>query len=142
MNTLDALCDYFEGLGLDTLHELERYYATDTWFKDPFHEIRGVESVRTILRHTFTKLPDARFRIDRRFSDDECHGVILWNMCFTMPVTGRHGCIKGASHIEFDRDGKVIAHRDYWDAAEELYGRLPVLKWLMRALARHAAVKL
>jgi steroid Delta-isomerase len=35
----------------------------------------------------------------------------------------------------------VSRHRDYWDAAEELYGRLPVLKWLMRALARRAAAK-
>lgn len=142
MNTLDALCDYFEGLGLDTLHELERYYAADAWFKDPFHETRGLESVRTILRHTFTKLPDARFRIERHFSDADRHGVILWEMSFTMPVTRRSSCIKGASHIEFDGDGKVVAHRDYWDAAGELYGRLPVLKWLMRGLARQAAAKL
>ncbi len=142
MNTLDALCNYFEGLGLDTLQELERYYAADAWFKDPFHETRDVEAVRTILRHTFARLPDARFRIDRRFSDADRHGVILWQMRFTMPVTRRPSCIKGASHIEFDGDGKVVAHRDYWDAAEELYGQLPVLKWLMRGLARQAAAKL
>jgi hypothetical protein len=142
MNALDSLCDYFEGLGLDTLHELERYYATDTWFKDPFHEVTSVEAVRAILRHTFIKLPDARLRIGKRFSDTDHHGVILWEMSFTMPVTRQPSCIKGASHIEFDGDGKVIAHRDYWDAAEELYGQLPVLKWLMRALARQAAAKI
>ncbi|HEY9149378.1 MAG: nuclear transport factor 2 family protein [Gammaproteobacteria bacterium] len=142
MNRLDALCDYFEGLGLDTLPELERYYATDTWFKDPFHETRGVEAVRTILRHTFTKLPDARFRIERRFSDTGSHAVILWNMRFTMPITGKPACIQGATHLEFDGENKVVVHRDYWDAAEELYGQLPVLKWLMRGLARQAAAKL
>jgi steroid Delta-isomerase len=42
----------------------------------------------------------------------------------------------------FMTHGKVIRHRDYWDAAEELYARLPVLKWLMRGLARQAAVPL
>jgi hypothetical protein len=31
---------------------------------------------------------------------------------------------------------------DSWDAAEERYSRLPVLKWLMRGLARQAAAPL
>lgn len=38
--------------------------------------------------------------------------------------------------------GKVTRHRDYWNAAEELYARLPVWKWLMRGLARQAAAPL
>ena len=48
----------------------------------------------------------------------------------------------GKMNLEFDHTGKVIRHRDYWDAAEELYARLPLLKWLMRALARQAAAPL
>ena len=59
-----------------------------------------------------------------------------------MPVTRQPTTIRGATHLEFDTDGKVMLHRDYWDAAEELYARLPVLKWLMRALARQAAAPL
>lgn len=139
MNRLDALCEYFERLGPDTLGELDRHYAADTWFKDPFHEVRDREAVRAILQYTFRKLPDARFLVQRRFSDDDRHGVILWEMRFTMPVNRQPCVIQGATHIEFDTDGKVIRHRDYWDAAGELYGRLPLLGWLMRALARQAA---
>ena len=37
---------------------------------------------------------------------------------------------------------QVVRHRDYRDEAEELYARLPVLKWLMRGLARQAAAPL
>jgi hypothetical protein len=33
----------------------------------------------------------------------------------------------------------VAYHRDYWDAAEELYEKLPVLGGLMRFLKRRAA---
>lgn len=58
-----------------------------------------------------------------------------------MPVTRALTTIVGATHLAFDAAGKVAYHRDYWDAAEELYARLPVLKWLMRALARQAAAK-
>lgn len=138
MNALDALCVYFERLSANNLDELDTYYAADAWFKDPFHEVTGVDAIRAILRHTFDKLPGARFRVTRRFPGADQHAVILWEMDFTMPVTRQPTTIQGATHLTFNLDGKVTHHRDYWDAAEELYARLPVLKWLMRALARQA----
>lgn len=139
MNALDALCVYFEKLSADNLDELDTYYAADARFKDPFHEVIGVAAIRAILKHTFDKLPGARFRVTKRFPGEEGHAMILWEMDFTMPVTRDPTTIRGATHLTFSTDGKVTLHRDYWDAAEELYGRLPVLKWLMRALARQAA---
>ncbi|MDO9468367.1 MAG: nuclear transport factor 2 family protein [Thiobacillus sp.] len=139
MNALDALCVYFEKLSANNLDALDTYYAADARFKDPFHEVAGVEAIRAILHYTFDKLPGARFRVTRRFPGEEGHAVILWEMDFTMPVTRQPTTIRGATHLAFATDGKVTLHRDYWDAAEELYGRLPVLKWLMRALARQAA---
>jgi len=142
MNALDALCDYFEKLSADNLGELDVYYAAYAWFKDPFHEVSGVESIRAILRHTFDKLPGARFRVTRRFPGVDLNAVILWEMDFVMPITRQPTTISGATHLTFDATGKVTRHRDYWDAAEELYARLPGLKWLMRALARQAAAPL
>jgi steroid Delta-isomerase len=139
MNALDALCDYFEKLSAANLDQLDTYYATDARFKDPFHEVTGVAAIRAILRHTFDKLPGAHFRVTGRFPGQAGDAVILWEMDFTMPVTRQPTSIRGATHLNFADDGKVTLHRDYWDAAEELYGRLPVLKWLMRALARRAA---
>ena len=50
----------------------------------------------------------------------------------------REQCIRGATHIVFDERGAVSVHRDYWDAAEELYEKLPLLGALMRWLKRAA----
>jgi steroid delta-isomerase len=33
-------------------------------------------------------------------------------------------------------DGRVVYHRDYWDAAGELYERIPLLGALMRGVRR------
>lgn len=142
MNSLDALSDYFDRLTADNLNELDRYYEANAWFKDPFHEVTGVRHIHVILDHTFRKLPDARFRVTGRFPGASDSAVILWALDFTMPVTQAPTTIVGATHLTFNADGKVTRHRDYWDAAEELYGRLPGLKWLMRALARQAAAPL
>jgi len=139
MNTLDALCDYFDRLSPATLNELADFYADDAWFKDPFHEVRGVDKVRAILAHSFAKLPDARFRVNGRFPGTDHDAVLLWAMDFTMPITRAPTSIVGATYLRFDAAGKVTHHRDYWDAAEELYARLPVLKWLMRGLTKQAA---
>ena len=44
--------------------------------------------------------------------------------------------IRGCTELRFDSAGQVALHRDYWDAAEELYEKLPLLGALMRALRR------
>jgi limonene-1,2-epoxide hydrolase len=136
---LDALCDFFERLDRGGLDRLGEHYATDAWFKDPFHEVRGIDRIRAILQHTFDVLPGARFRVTGRFPGEAGQAVILWEMDFVMPLTRKPTTIAGATHLEFDGTGRVTRHRDYWDAAEELYGRLPGLAWLMRALARRMA---
>jgi hypothetical protein len=34
------------------------------------------------------------------------------------------------------RDGKVSSHIDYYDAASNIYERLPVLRWLVRLIKK------
>ena len=38
----------------------------------------------------------------------------------------------GISHLRFDTEGKIILHKDFWDAAGGLYEDLPVLGGGMR----------
>ena len=46
--------------------------------------------------------------------------------------------IRGGSHLQLTADGRILLHRDYWDVAEELYEKLPVLGALMRWLKSRA----
>ena len=46
--------------------------------------------------------------------------------------------VRGGTHLVFNDEGLVTLHRDYWDAAEELYEKLPVVGGLMRWLKRRA----
>ena len=48
-------------------------------------------------------------------------------------------CIRGATLLRFDAQSRVALHRDYWDAAEELYEKLPLLGALMRWLRKAAS---
>jgi hypothetical protein len=46
--------------------------------------------------------------------------------------------VRGATHLVFNDQGLATLHRDYWDAAEELYEKLPVVGGLMRWLKARA----
>jgi steroid delta-isomerase len=67
----------------------------------------------------------------------------VWELHFRLRLWGRgRGAVqlmRGVSHLKFDSVGKVIWHRDYWDTAEELYAKLPVLGCLMRGLKKRLA---
>ena len=89
----------------------------------------------------FVQVEAPRFVVTGRFSGEGDEGgmMLLWE--FHLLRRGRRPQpfrIRGSSHLRFDAAGKVAMHRDYWDAAEELYARLPVLGALMRGLQRMA----
>jgi hypothetical protein len=52
----------------------------------------------------------------------------------------RHWVIRGGSHLLLDAAHRITLHRDYWDAAEELYAKLPLIGPVMRWLQRRARV--
>ena len=139
MNDLQALIDWFEHLSPATVDRVPDFYAANAEFKDPFNEVRGTEAIARIFRHMFTQVDEPRFKIGSRFGGegDEGDVMLLWDFHFR--TKGRRPQairVRGASHLRFDAAGKVVLHRDYWDAAEELYAKLPLLGPLMRGLQR------
>jgi ketosteroid isomerase-like protein len=136
---LQPFVAFFEQLRREDLPRLGRFYAADTRFKDPFNEVVGVEAVAGIFRHMFDTLDEPRFVVrDVIVQGDQA--FLAWDFLFRMRRFDRGGqCIRGASHLRFGADGRITEHRDYWDAAEELYEKLPLVGGLMRWLKRQAA---
>lgn len=136
---LKPFVDFFEQLKPEDLRQLSRFYAADTRFKDPFNEVVGVEAVAGIFHHMFDSLDGPRFVVrDVVVQGDQA--FLAWDFLFRMRRFNRaEQCIRGGSHLRFGADGRITEHRDYWDAAEELYEKLPVIGALMRWLKKRAA---
>lgn len=139
MNDPQALIDWFERLSPQTLDRIPQFYAANAEFKDPFNEVRGTDAIAHIFGHMFTQVDEPRFVIGSRFSGED-GVVLLWDFHFRSrgPLAPQAMSVRGATHLRFDDQDKVILHRDYWDAAEELYAKLPLVGWLMRGLQRQA----
>jgi hypothetical protein len=87
----------------------------------------------------FVALRQPRFVITRQVTQGgDC--FITWDFYFYLGNYRRdvEQKITGATHLVFDSEGLVRVHRDYWDAAEELYEKLPLVGSLMRWLKRRA----
>jgi hypothetical protein len=65
---------------------------------------------------------------------------LSWDFMFRFKRFARDAeqVVRGGSHLVFGADGRIALHRDYWDAAEELYEKLPAVGALMRWLKRKA----
>lgn len=137
---LARLKAYWEALTQERVGSLDAVYAPDVHFRDPFNDVRGIEELRRIFGHMYETLDEPRFAITETILEGD-RAVLVWDFDFRIRawkprVTQR---IHGLSVVRFGADGRVTDHRDYWDAAGELYAKLPLVGPLVRYLARRMA---
>ena len=137
---VDRIANTFELLSPAGVETLGAIYAPDARFKDPFNDVQGLAEIQRIFRHMYVSLENPRFVVTGRIVQDaQC--FLTWELHFAFKSfqQGRAQCIVGGSHLLLDGEGRITLHRDYWDAAEELYEKLPLIGALMRWLKKRAA---
>ena len=136
-SAVDRIAEAFQTLtpaGVETLGTL---YAPDARFKDPFNDVQGLAAIQHIFRHMYASLDNPRFVVTGRIAQGpQCFLTWEFHFAFKSFQRGRVQRILGGSHLVLDGEGRITLHRDYCDAAEELYEKLPVIGGLMRWLKR------
>ncbi len=135
---LRRLVTFFEALTVDNAKLVDTIYSADAFFKDPFNEVTGTAEIRRLFEHMFRQVDGPRFVVTTQVLQGD-QAFLTWDFLFRMKrFSTETQCIRGATHLRFNADGRCCLHRDYWDAAEELYEKLPVLGGLMRVLKKAA----
>ncbi len=134
---LDRIIDSFENLTKENVGTLVELYSTNAYFKDPFNEVTGQSEIKAIFEHMFRQVDEPQFLISHSILQDN-DAFIVWDFKFRIKGKRSQQTIHGSTHLRFGLDQKLEYHRDYWDAAEELYEKIPVLKVLMRFIKRRA----
>ena len=126
----------FESITPADVSRLGEFYAGDARFKDPFNDVRGLPAIRGVFAHMFVALDAPRFVVREVIVDgDAC--FLTWDFLFRFRrFAAGEQTVHGGSHLRFAPDGRIEMHRDYWDAAEELYMKLPAIGMLMRGLRK------
>jgi steroid Delta-isomerase len=136
---VQRIVDFFETLQPSSVQHMGDFYTPDAYFKDPFNEVRGLSDVQRIFSHMYVALHEPHFVVTHTVvQGDQC--FIVWDFKFRFKRfdTVTMQTVRGCSHLQLAPDGRIDSHRDYWDAAEELYEKLPLVGALMRWLKKRA----
>ena len=131
---------FFEQISSDDVARIGEIYAADAHFRDPFNEVRGAVAIARVYAHMFEQLDDCRFVVAETVADGN-GALLVWDFTFRIRRwrPREPQAIHGASHLKFTTDGKIGYHRDYWDAAEEVYAKFPLIGPVLRFLRRRLA---
>ena len=121
-----------------SLKDIGKYYADDARFKDPFNEVKGVKAIQAIFEHMFATTQYPKF-IFEEVIEQESKAFLTWE--FHFGLRGKNYVVKGGSMLPFNDRGSTTDHRDYWEAAEELWVELPIVGALVGWLRRQFKVQ-
>lgn len=143
MNTTEhavsQVVEFFEKLSPESLGQLPHIYESNARFKDPFNDVKGLPAIEAIFRHMYVALEKPHFVVMQQIVQGQ-HCMLTWEFRFRFKRFDQRTdqIVLGATHLVFSEQGKILLHRDYWDAAEELYEKLPLVGSLMRWLKKRA----
>lgn len=131
--------EIFNAMNARTLHLVDELYAADVRFVDPFHVVEGREPLRDYYRRMYANVRSIRFDFSGSLSTP-AELVLYWTMTFRHPrlrggeAVSLEGCTRLCFATEGTDIGKVVLHRDYFDAGALLYEHVPVLGAAIRFL--------
>ena len=122
----------------DSTDELLALARPDLSFRDPFNSLRGADRVVALLDHMFAHASEVRFDI-RRSAWSADTAFYRWGFGCRLQRPAVDARIEGVSEVQFDEAGLVAAHIDHWDAASQVYERIPGLGAVLRLVRRRLA---
>ena len=138
---LARVADYFDDMTPDAVRaETRSVYAADGWLYDNLPTVAGVENVEAYFVHAAEQADtlDVEFL---QIARDDVDYFVRWRMTITSAALndGAPLVSYGISHFRFNSEGKVLVHRDFWDAGTGIYEYLPGFGGLVRAVRSQLA---
>jgi steroid Delta-isomerase len=135
-----AYARFHETIAPDTIDGLDGLCAPDIRFVDPFNDLRGQAAFRRVYEHMFAVLDDPVFVIEDTAISAR---TVYFKWVFSARTKGRGAMpvhLVGMTEARYGDDGLVTEHIDHWDAASQLYARLPMIGGAFRWLGRRFAI--
>lgn len=133
---LARLQSYFAAMTPESVRQrTTTVYAPRAYLNDTLVAIEGADRIREYFIHTTERSSQLRveFLDHARVGPDY---YVRWRM--TVQAEGLNGgepvVTYGMTQFRFDREGRVLIHKDFWDPATGFYEQLPVLGSVLRAI--------
>jgi len=124
----NRLMQFYSSFSASSMAQISTLYAKNVVFKDPIHEVKGLNDLHDYFLGMMKKTTTCEFE----FLDYSENSFYSWKMYFTHPKIngGQQVAVEGVSHIKVDEESHLITYQqDYYDMGAMLYEHLPVLGW-------------
>lgn len=152
---LTRVIEFFEQMNSESVNQIEALYDPGAEFRDPFNTVTGHEAIRHIFIDMYEQLEQPEFVVTQAFEnmseavagdksadpDYQHQAFVTWDFKFRFKRfrRGQDQLVQGSSHLVFSPGGKLLIHHDYWDAAHQMYEKLPLVGALMRWMKQRAS---
>ena len=117
--------------------DMQDFYANDILFKDPIHQIQGIDHLMSYMQASIGNTTECRFEfLDEIVNDHSAY--IKWQMHYRHPKLSQGNkplSLLGISHIMYDE--KITYHEDIYDLGAMVYEHLPLLGGITRYVKRN-----
>lgn len=136
--TLGRFKQMFNNLCAGNMAELGSVYSDHVRFTDPFSSVRGIDELTEYFTGAYANVISCGFE----FGEPVVNGE---DVCIPWIMHLQHKRIRKGKSVKVDgisqlviRKGRVVSHRDYFDAGQLLYENLPVMGGVIRWIRRQA----
>ena len=103
----------------------------------PFNEFKGRDKLMKVFAHMFENLENPYFVILDTIGNSE-GAFLTWD--FYLKIKGRGHKIHGSSHLKYNKENRIVYHRDYWDVGEEILSKIPFIKFMYSYIQKKMAL--
>jgi len=135
-----AYAEFFESISQETsIESYNKIFNENVYFEDPFQKVNGIENIYAIFQHMYATLYNPHFKVTEIVCEKNC-AYLRWDFSYRRSRKYSEEKFTGVSRVFFLDTGKVISHVDYWDAAENIYEKVPLLGSILRLIKRRISL--
>lgn len=130
---IQGFITYFEEIKPESINDLNDIYAESIIFKDPIHEISGLDSLKSYFERLNSNLQSGKFEFSSvDMTEKKCH--LQWRMVLQLKKPRKKIQVRGISVLTYDE--KVILQEDYFDMGELAYEHIPLMGGIIRSIKK------
>jgi len=111
------------------------FFDQNSEFSDPFKSVKGLDPICNIFFNMYETLHKPRFIVDEIVCSKEV-AYIKWQFYYSRNKSAPTESFTGVTRVTFTASNKVKSHVDYWDAAQNVYEKIPLLGSVLRYIKR------
>ncbi|WP_455223027.1 nuclear transport factor 2 family protein [Kaarinaea lacus] len=125
-NIIDNFQRVYSELSASNIETVDAIYDENVIFIDPFHEIRGLNSLREYFSALYKNVFSCEFTFGEVYAKHNS-AMIVWHMALKHRTLSKNKPVEVSGSTQIRFNDKIYFHRDYFDAGRMVYENLTLV---------------